>query len=393
MHPGMTASTNRQGLIIGDGIDWLCNAILNEPHWQARLGAIGDPQNFVTEATCLALSKDMVIDQNGLGDALHFGFAPIQLDEWPPPGWIPSRLANGTVSALPVVDWVWIGDTPMDMPFFDDVLRAFRSRPINRLLRVRTSLGVLSAGAPSDAASPAGLIFHMSRCGSTLLGRMLNSMPGNLVLSEPEPVDAVLRWGKEAGASDGDRLAVLRAMVSALGRRVSGGSGRLFLKLDCWHAAALKTFREAFPATPWIYLFREPADVIDSHIALPAPHTIPPPDEAVEGHSRETQIAASITKTHRAILEQWQCGGGLAVDYKSLREGNMARILRHFGLTEDHASRTTCAEVAKFNAKFPDQPFSAQSRKAGAPMPRPIDAAVCADLATLHGQLLRLAAP
>jgi hypothetical protein len=39
---------------------------------------------------------------------------------------------------------------------------------------------------------------------------------------------------------------------------------RLFLKLDCWHSRDLPLFRRAFPDTPWVFLYREPVEVMVS---------------------------------------------------------------------------------------------------------------------------------
>jgi hypothetical protein len=55
-------------------------------------------------------------------------------------------------------------------------------------------------------------------------------------------------------------------MVAALGQ-ARAGETRLFLKLDCWHMRDLPLFRRAFPNTPWVFLYRDPVEVLVSHPA------------------------------------------------------------------------------------------------------------------------------
>jgi hypothetical protein len=63
-------------------------------------------------------------------------------------------------------------------------------------------------------------------------------------------------------------------MVAALGQARAGES-RLFLKLDCWHVRDLPLFRRAFPDTPWVFLYREPVEVLVSHLRRRGVQMIP----------------------------------------------------------------------------------------------------------------------
>jgi len=87
----------------------------------------------------------------------------------PPPSRVPVRIDAGWV------EWLDVGTLRFTDPFFENTVR-----------RAGRRAGI----APGPG--PAGLIFHVSRCGSTLISQML-STAGQLVLSEPPPVDDIFR--------------------------------------------------------------------------------------------------------------------------------------------------------------------------------------------------------
>ena len=45
----------------------------------------------------------------------------------------------------------------------------------------------------SAGLAPSLFLFHVSRCGSTLISQMLAALPQNVVISEAGPMDAILR--------------------------------------------------------------------------------------------------------------------------------------------------------------------------------------------------------
>ena len=71
-------------------------------------------------------------------------------------------------------------------------IRVYRE-PFNLAFRRQTTLDDLGQmDAERGSMRPAGLIFHMSRCGSTLVGQMLAALENTVVLSEAGPIDRVL---------------------------------------------------------------------------------------------------------------------------------------------------------------------------------------------------------
>ncbi|KQN21204.1 hypothetical protein ASE86_14615 [Sphingomonas sp. Leaf33] len=344
--------------------------VLGDDAVQARLGDIEIPDDFVTQAVRIAGEHGIAIDPEAIHATLRpdplglgrFGPAPVTLDTWPARGWLPAR--SVPTGGAPAFDWAWFGPEPLRTPFFDESISRYATRPLSRMLRTRITLDALIAGTDPDAPEPAGFIHHMSRCGSTLVAQMLAADPRHVVLSEPEPLDAVVRWAMESGAPLEVQVAALRAIVAALGRDRSGETQRVFFKLDSWHTMALPLFAAAFPRTPWVFLYRNPVEVLVSQQRQRGIHTVAGllpttifdiPD--AEGMQGDRYAAMVLARASEAVLDHWPRGGGLLVDYSELPGAIADRIAPHFGFVPDAAGRAAMAAVAGRSAKSPDQPF------------------------------------
>jgi hypothetical protein len=305
----------------------------------------------------------------------------------PGPGWLPARIRRNGVGL--VLDWVYFGARRLTEPFYADSVAAARSDGAAPF--VSTPLGDLARWSDRPISlEPTGLIFHMSRCGSTLASQMLTASGVNIVVSEASPIDAVVRLDRD----DRDRVALLRAMVAALGQVRNPGEARYFLKLDSWHACALPLFRAAFPRTPWAFLYRDPAAVMVSHARRTgmqmASDLVPPsfygldPGGQTWGEDYAAQVLAAICG---AALREYPAGGGLLANYDQLPEAVWTRLLPHFGVASTPKEVEAMATAARFDAKAPGARFTPDAAsKQGAVTPR-IEAAVQRHLAGAYAQL------
>jgi hypothetical protein len=274
-------------------------------------------------------------------------------------GWLPVGITRHT--GEPVVDWCRMGVRRFTEPFFDHTVQAAMQEPFTLLFRHQLPLDSLIGWQElSPGPAPAGFIFHMSRCGSTLVSQMLAALPGHIVLSEPPPLDALLRTDRWR-ADDGQRIAWLRAWLGIMGRP-RNGERSLFVKLDAWHVFDLPLLRRAFPDTPWIFLYRNPVEVMVSAIGNPGMHLVPgligetvpgiDPDEAMR-MPRAEYIARVLAAVMRAGLESIGPLGGKAINYDSLPEGVFSTIAPHFGLSLSPAEIEAMKAVTAFHAKTP----------------------------------------
>lgn len=364
------------------------DAVLASPELQARLGEFVDPAAFEAEARAIAAELGLNADTlsfdppapDPLGISRYMG-APVTLDHWPSIGWLPVRAVPGRDG--PAFDWAWFGDRTLREPLYEDSVRRMGTRPLSRVYRTRTDLAALIAGAAQeDTLEPDGFVFHMSRCGSTLVAQMLAAVPHHIVASEAAPIDEMLQWALSSGAPFDHQVAALRAIVAALGRNRSGTARRYFLKLDAWHIFALPLFRAAFPGTPWIFLYRQPEEVVVSHVGMPGMHFVTGMLSATEVvaddsiMSMEDRGAAVLARYLDAAVQHFPSGGGMLVNYANLRAAMELAIPTHFGFAPDADEAAAMLAATTRHSKAPDQAYSDDTARKRAAVTPEIAAAV-----------------
>lgn len=381
-------------------IDQFRGLLVSDAGLQDELASIEDQDDFIATSSQIAARHGISLDLAELVEALR-GAAPalagldapaFTTDAWPSPQWLPTGLTPSEDGMA--VDWTHFGGARLNEPFFEDTLHHVARRPLNRVLRRRTPLAALAKGMGADGGradvrAPDGLIFHMSRCGSTLVSQMLAAMPANIVISEAPVLDAVIQFAQtQTALPEADRIAMLRAIVGAIGRDRHGTARRLVIKLDSWHSLALPLFRRAFPDTPWIFLYRDPIAVMLSQARMRGLHTVAGAvaclsDVAGEAPlSTEFHIARVLARICEAALAHRALGGGLFVDYATLPDAVEKVILPHFGIVPDMAENAAMLRTATRDAKTPALAFARNRDGAAAASPAIRDAteAVLADI-------------
>ena len=120
---------------------------------------------------------------------------------------------------------------------------------------------------------PSGFIFHMGRCGSTLLAKSLARSRSNLVFGEANPHQQFWAYLSGSGSGSGSltvartqrNLNLYRRLVLAMGRRRLDSYRRHFCKFTSFDTLFIDFIMTAFPNTPAIYLYRDPAEVLVSY--------------------------------------------------------------------------------------------------------------------------------
>jgi hypothetical protein len=275
------------------------------------------------------------------------------------PHWLPMRI-QWTPSG-PAVDWCHLGDLRFTDPFFAQTVAAAMDHPFNLLFRCTSALDALPIPQTPELR-PAGFIFHMSRCGSTLVTQMLAALASNVVLSEPKPIDQILRVPSRWPGIYSDRLVLwLRALVAALGRHRGATERDLFVKFEGWHALLLPLIRRAFPHVPWIFLYREPLEVL-----VPMAEQFPADIEPALFGLSWPQAQAMSTAAYCALVLEYICraaiaqhgDGGLLIEYRELPEAACGPMLDHFGLRCGPEELARMRQTACFDAKRPKTLFT-----------------------------------
>ena len=332
------------------GVAGFRERVLREPAWQNTLRPIADTQEFEHQAVRLARDEGFDLHEGDIGAALSGGPAEASGDWRPAPGWAPARFFDREGQAW--AEWVHTGGRRFAEPFFEDTVRACLQLPFARFSRCEAPLP-----AEDGAREPNGFLFHMSRCGSTLVAQMFNALPGVAVFSESPPVDQAIQAGNAEW---------LRRLVIAL-----GSGGPFLVKLDAWHIHSLPLIREAFPSVPWVFLYRDPAEVLHSHLLGPGRQCVPGMVDAATLRVDPAECpvwdlagwaARVIAAICRSAVTARGEAGGLFVDYAELPGAAMTRVAPHFGIRLEDADRDRIRAMARFDAKNPGIPFTAPAR-------------------------------
>jgi hypothetical protein len=284
--------------------------------------------------------------------------------------WTPIRV-NWEESA-PSIDWCRTDGIEFIDPFFEQTVQGALKNPFRLLFRQETPMVALAdPHLVHDAIEPSGFVLHMSRCGSTLITQMLGALAEVLVMSEPGPIDGVLRAGiRYPDVPDETWVRYLREMVRALGQRGHPEQRHYIVKLDAWAVVWLPLLRRAFPDTPWVFVYRDPLEVMVSQARQPWDHLIPGVLPAAElgldlrvGPGPITAWtwdgfgAAVLARVLQEAVRHIDDGPGLLVDYDELPGAVVTRIGPWFGIEPHLLRHPRLVQAASRNAKNPAVAF------------------------------------
>lgn len=113
--------------------------------------------------------------------------------------------------------------------------------------------------------------FHESRCGSTLVANAVAAMDPikHRSYSEAQPPSAALNsvCGRNFSRCRPSQAAqVFRDTLYLMSRSNDPLEERVFFKFQSATTKNLKVFQEAFPTQPWMFVYRDPVQVMMSHI-------------------------------------------------------------------------------------------------------------------------------
>jgi hypothetical protein len=271
--------------------------------------------------------------------------------------WTPVRFDFS--GPAPAVDWADLSAERFVEPLFDQTVARWASSPRARPL-VRTGLEALVALDSEPSLEPAGMLFHLSRCGSTLVSRLLGTLPGVVALAEPAPLNALL--GLDADQVDEAALVgVVRLLVRALGRRRHGDERRVVLKCTSWNIRRQAILSAAFPETPWIWVQRDPARVLASLLAKPPGwlEVQATPGRAAWLFGLDPAAVPTMTRAEfaarglGAMLEAAATDPArrLCIDHADLPAAVWQRAAPHLGLETDAPTIERMIEESRFYSK------------------------------------------
>mmetsp|Transcript_24297 Transcript_24297/g.52504 ORF Transcript_24297/g.52504 Transcript_24297/m.52504 type:complete len:510 (+) Transcript_24297:175-1704(+) len=190
---------------------------------------------------------------------------------------------GGVIAEFCPLDFSAQKDNPPELPMFRDVVGHSgcdekRSDIIRVDLKEAVDLAREFDGDNNDGNLPTvldlkGVVFHESRCGSTLAANSMMALnpEKHRVYSESSPPIAALRGcGEDYSDCSLEASAnLLKDVIYMMGRSDDPKEENLFFKFQSVTTRTMRSFRMAFPTTPWIFLYREPVEVMMSQLDVP----------------------------------------------------------------------------------------------------------------------------
>jgi hypothetical protein len=206
-----------------------------------------------------------------------------------------------------------------------------------------------------------GFVFHESRCGSTLVANLLaSSYPDHhRVYSEsPPPIMALQVCGENYEYCTIDIAAsIFRSVIYLMSRQQSIESEKtVFFKIQSIGSRSIRTFLNAFPSTPWIFVYRDSIHVMMSHLKYGHRHANciwahrRPPSSVINivfKYNNSTSKSAATT-TVRNLVPEHYCAAHLA----SITESIITNYNPRTGIVINYANLIQQLHVSIFPNHF-----------------------------------------
>jgi hypothetical protein len=222
--------------------------------------------------------------------------------------WLPIsfRFNSSTCS----VGWMDFGSKSLLDPFFDHTVASLRSSSPPAPERFTTVEELVQLADSFPPIDPAGVIFHVSRCGSTLLVNTMKAGGECTVLSEAPMIDSLIRQRSFNGISvgvagdDNKRQRLLQAVVSLY---TACFGQQVLIKAHTSHILHVSRMRSAWPSVPFILNVRNPVEVMASNLAMPADWV----RSILAPYGHENVFGFTGPETRRMSIEEY-CARGLS---------------------------------------------------------------------------------
>lgn len=249
---------------------------------------------------------------------------------------------------------------------FRDVIVAARKSDPSHYITKTDLHGIIETASGLEQITPAGIIFHVGRCGSTLLSNALCAVNGTLVLAEPSIISTLYRHYLTADdnslLSDPNHIAtLLKSFVNILGTATQPENG-LYLKFTSWNTLLIDHVRTIWPGTPIAFVFREPTGVIDSMLAKKVgwmklynnPQIVSALLNTQESEIKDMPFMdfyiKMLTNLYKAGLHL--TNDDLLLNYGNNKMDNIEKLLTHFKLTPTALDRKQIEETSRYYSKI-----------------------------------------
>ena len=286
--------------------------------------------------------------------------------------WIPFKLENQTGAWQ--LHWMDLGEMHITAPFFDETIGicSVKMRERSPYKSVSNIDFLLAASTQINTIAPTAFIFHVSRCGSTLLSQALSTDSRNIVFAEAPLLDEILRASvHDDNLTEEEIEKWFKAALNVMGQKRKPAYQQLFVKLDSWHIHFYPLLRKWFPDTPFYFLTRKPDAIIASHHKRRGLHSIPGLIEADllkvklgDEHYRDFNFfTAQVLEGYYKALYDLVVANYLLDHFYDYSWG-MKNLFTHFfaSIGKELVNENEMQQRLNNHSKYPDQPFSGDAK-------------------------------
>ena len=218
-----------------------------------------------------------------------------------------------------------------------------------------------------ESIPPSGFIFHMSRCGSTLLNNMLKQSDKNIAVSEPEVLFQLLHVASEETAPY--ILELFKKAVYHLGKKRKEANEHFIIKFSSASTVFMEYVIRAFPNVPRVFIYRDPAEVLVSNLKNPNQEWVTM--ERVLGITAEEMIQQNTLLENFALGLKRTCEGfanhfdkqSMAFNYNQLSGQLFERILEFFKIYPEPEELEKMLSEMQYYSKNRNAKFASDVRK------------------------------
>lgn len=253
-------------------------------------------------------------------------------------------------------------------PFQDEYISHCRKIVLlNQIIQPRISLEGLSFQYQSHLMAkvqPAGFIFHLSRCGSTLVSGCLSELDSSCIFSESPVLTNILL---DDNLTLTQQKIYLQQLID-LQANLFPERTNVIIKWNAWDIFRWELIRAIYPKVPVLFLVRNPLDILASHqrsvgrhmsgdLSMAAFHPVfSMANKTVSLLDYRIHVLQSLFSE---MDKHYSPPEVRLLDYRMMNAESMLDIAHHFNLPIKPIELLKMQERMRFHSKRTDQLFHA----------------------------------
>lgn len=247
-------------------------------------------------------------------------------------------------------------------PFQDEYIsRCLQQQLFNQIIQPCSSLEFAKGQVKKlPVVQPAGFIFHLSRCGSTLISGCLSELDSTCVFSESPLLTELLLDNR---LSPAELTIYLRAFINLQAAAFSCRP-HMIIKWNAWDIFHWDVIREVYPGVPVIFLVRNPTEILASHYHSTGRHmsgdtslmSVNPVFSVADNFVSLFDFRIGILKSLMLVMLE-KSDYVRVVDYQQLNINTMEEIASYMGIDINSANSLKIHNRMQFHSKFTGKKF------------------------------------